>query len=168
MGTVGTVRVPKAGEPELLLLRGSKLSFKSKTVGSPTAAEQQVIAEDGKIRFVAPAAEYVTLTDGNIGVRGMGPFDLTFTPDGITGTVDGDVRTLVTTWPKNIVRPGYWLDGVRWAPWISDEHSITKGTATPQFSLAFGVSAGKHEIKVAEWEWPAMPTPPARAELTIK
>jgi hypothetical protein len=167
-GTVGTVRVPKAGEPELLLLRGSTLSFKGKTVNGPAAAEPQVIAGDGKIRFVAPAAEYVRLNHGNVGVRGFGPFDLTFTPDGITGTVDGDVRTLVTTWPENIARPGYWLDGVRWAPGISDEHSIVKGTATPQFSLAFGVSAGKHEVKVAEWEWPAMPTPPARAELTIK
>jgi len=167
-GTAGTVRIPKSGKPELVLLRGSTLTYKGKAVSPPTADEPQVIAEGDTIRFVAPAAEYVNLTHGNVGVRGMGPFDLTFTPEGITGTVDGDVRTLVTTWPDKIVRPGYWMDGVRWCAGFADEHSIYKGTKTPQFAIAFGVSAGKHEVKIAEWEWPAMPTPPARAELTIK
>jgi hypothetical protein len=95
----------------------------------------------------------------------MGPFDLTFTPEGITGTVDGDVRTLVTTWPEKIVRPGYWMDDVRWCAGFADEHSIVKGTATPQFGIAFGVSAGKHDVKVAEWEWPAVPPTPPRQSL---
>ena len=31
---------------------------------------------------------------------------------GITGTVDGGVRTLVTTWPEKITRPGYWMASV--------------------------------------------------------
>lgn len=164
-GQAGVVRVPKSGEPQLLLLRGSRLSFKGKTAESPAPAEPQVTAEGGKIRFIAPAAEYVRLTQGNVGVRGMGPFDLTFTPDGITGTVDGDVRTLVTTWPEKIVRPGYWMDGVRWCAGFADEHSLTKGTASPQFGIAFGVSAGKHDVKVAEWEWPAVPPTPPRQSL---
>jgi hypothetical protein len=167
-GTAGAVRVPKTGKPELVLLRGSKLSYKGKTVDGPAAPEPQVIADGGKVRFVAPAPVYVKLTHGNVGVRGMGPFDLTFTPEGMTGTVDGGVRTLVTTWPEKIVRPGYWMDGVRWYAGFADEHSIYKGSPAPQFGIAFGVSAGKHEVKIAEWEWPAMPTPPERATLVIK
>jgi hypothetical protein len=167
-GTAGSVRVPKSGQPELMLLRGSKLSFNGKTVNGPVAAEPQVVAEGDKIRFVAPAPVYVKLNHGNVGMRGVGPFDLTFTPEGITGTVDGDVRTLVVTWPEKIVRPGYWMDGVRWCAGFADEHSLYKGSTTPQFGIAFGVSAGKHTVKVAEWEWPAMPTPPARAALTLR
>jgi len=164
-GFAGAVRIPKTGAPELVLLRGSKLNYKSKTVNGPAATEPQVIAEGGKIRFIAPAAKYVKLTHGNVGVRGMGPFDLTFTPNGITGTVDGGIHTLVVTWPEKIVRPGYWMDGVRWCAGFADEPSISKGTTTPQFSIAFGVSAGKHTVKIAEWEWPSMPTPPARKAL---
>jgi hypothetical protein len=162
------VRIPNTGKPELVLLRGSKLKYKGKTVNGPAANEQQVIAEGGKVRFFAPAPVYVKLTNGNMGVRGMGPFDLTFTPDGIIGKVDGDIRTIVTTWPEKIVRPGYWMDGVRWCAGFADEPSISKGMATPQFSLAIGVSAGKHAVKIAEWEWPAMPTPPARTALTLE
>ena len=74
-------------------------------------------------------------------------------------------RTLVTTWPEKIVRPGYWMDGVRWCAGFADEHSIVKGTKTPQFGIAFGVSAGKHDVKVAEWEWPAVPPAPPRQSL---
>lgn len=166
-GLAGAVRVPTSGEPELVLLRGSRLAFRGKSVASPAAAEPQVTVEDGKVRFVAPAAEYVKLTHGNVGVRGLGPFDLTFTPAGITGTVEGDVRTLVTTWPEKIARPGYWMDGVRWCAGFADEHSIYKNTASPQFGLAFGVSAGKHTIKIAEWEWPAMPPVPPRSRLSL-
>ena len=167
-GQAGAVRVPKSGEPELVLLRGSTLAFKGRTLTGPAAAEPQVTAEGDAIRFVAPAAEYVKLTHGNVGVRGVGPFDLTFTPAGITGTVDGDIRTLVTTWPEQITRPGYWMDGVRWCAGFADEHSITKGTKTPQFGIAFGVSAGKHAVKIAEWEWPALPPAPARATLNLE
>jgi hypothetical protein len=171
-GQAGTVRIPNTGKPELVLLRGSKLvysdrklDYKAIIVNPVMAAEPQVVAEGEKIRFVAPASVYVKLTHGNVGVRGMGPFDLTFTADGITGTVDGGVRTIVTTWPERIVRPGYWMDGVRWCAGFADEPTISKGTTTPQFSIAFGVSAGKHTIKIAEWEWPAMPITPARKEI---
>jgi hypothetical protein len=128
-------------------------------------AEQAVTVDGGKVRFVESGRKYVELTHGNVGVRGVGPFDLTFTPDGITGEVDGDIRTIVTTWPEKITRPGYSMDGVRWYAGFSDEHSIIKGTASPQFSIAFGVSAGRHEVKITEWEWPAMPTTPAQEEI---
>jgi hypothetical protein len=167
-GTVGAVRVPKKGKPELVLLRGSKLRYKGKTITGSTTVAPQVTVEGDTVRFVAPTAEYVKLTHGNVGVRGMGPFDLTFTPAGITGTVDGAVRTLVVTWPEKIVRPGYWMDGVRWCAGFADEHSLYKHTKTPQFAIAFGVSAGKHTVKIAEWTWPALPTPPARAALNLK
>ncbi len=167
-GTVGVVRVPRTGDPELILLRGRRITYGGRTVARPAPAEPRVVAEGDTIRFVAPAPVYVKLTHGNVGVRGVGPFDLTFTPDGITGTVDGDVRTLVATWPENIVRPGYWMDGERWYAGFADEHSIAKGTEMPQFGIAFGVSAGKREVRIAEWEWPALPTPPPRAEVETR
>jgi len=124
--------------------------------------------ESNRVRFVVAEHKYVELQHGNIGVRGVGPFDLTFTPDGITGKVDGDIRTIVTTWPDKITRPMYHMDGVLWYAGFADEHSITKGTTAPQFSLAIGVSAGVHEVKISEWDWPAMPPAPVRAALTLK
>jgi hypothetical protein len=60
------------------------------------------------------------------------------------------------------------MDGERWCAGFADEHSLYKGTTTPQFAVAFGVSAGPHEVKIAEWEWPAMPPVPRRAELASK
>jgi hypothetical protein len=116
-------------------------------------------------RFVVPERAYAQLSVGNIGVRGVGPFDLLITAEGITGTVDGDIRTLVTTWPAQVTRPGYTLDGVRWYAGFADEHSVIKGTKTPQFALAIGVSAGAHTVKIGEWEWPALPPVPARTAL---
>jgi hypothetical protein len=127
-----------------------------------------VVTDGDKVRFTAPDGVYANLSHGNVGVRGVGPFDLTFTPDGITGTVDGGIRTIVCTWPEKIVRPGYWQDGVRWYAGFADEPSITKGQKTPQFSIAMGVSAGKHEVKIAEWTWPALPPSPARTTLSLK
>ena len=123
---------------------------------------------NARIRFVVPERAYAQLSVGAVGVRGVGPFDLTFTTNGITGKVDGDIRTLVTTWPEKIIRPMYHLDHVRWYAGFADEHSISKGTATPQFSVAFGVSAGPHDVQITEWEWPAMPPAPVRAILSLK
>jgi hypothetical protein len=156
-GTAGTIRVPKGGKPALVFSTGGK-----------PKTEPQVVTDGDKVRFTAPDGVYANLSHGNVGVRGVGPFDLTFTPDGITGTVDGGIRTIVCTWPEKIVRPGYWQDGVRWYAGFGDEPSITKGTATPQFSIAMGVSAGKHEVKIAEWTWPALPPVPARTSLSLK
>ena len=167
-GQAGAVRIPKTGAPTLVLCRGSRIAYQGKTVTGPAAAEPSVIAEGDTVRFIAPAPVYVKLTHGNVGVRGIGPFDLTFTPDGITGKVDGDIRTLVTTWPDKIIRPMYRMDGVRWYAGFADEHSIIKGTPAPQFSLAIGVSAGSHTVKISEWEWPEMPPAPVRSVLAIK
>ncbi len=156
-GTAGALRVPKGGKPVLVFSTGGK-----------PKAEPRVITEGDKVRFIAPEPVYVNLSHGNVGVRGVGPFDLTLTPDGITGNVDGGIRTIVCTWPEKIVRPGYWMDGVRWYAGFADEPSITKGQKTPQFSIAMGVSAGKHEVKIAEWTWPALPPVPARSTLALK
>jgi hypothetical protein len=156
-GTAGAIRVPKGGKPALVFSTGHK-----------PKTEPRVVADGDKVRFIVTEPVYVNLSHGNVGVRGVGPFDLTFTPEGITGNVDGGTRTIVCTWPEKIVRPGYWMDGVRWCAGFADEHSIYKGTATPQFGLAFGVSAGKHTVKIAEWEWPALPPAPARADVTVK
>jgi hypothetical protein len=156
-GTAGTIRVPKGGKPALVFSTGGK-----------PKTEPQVVTDGDKVCFTAPDGVYANLSHGNVGVRGVGPFDLTFTPDRITGTVDGGIRTIVCTWPEKVVRPGYWQDGVRWYAGFADEPSITKGTATPQFSIAMGVSAGKHEVKIAEWTWPALPPSPARTSLSLK
>ena len=120
------------------------------------------------IRFVVPERAYAQLSVGNVGVRGVGPFDLTFTADAIAGKVDGGIRTIVTTWPEDITRPGYAMDGVRWYAGFSDEHSIIKGTKAPQFGIALGVSAGPHEVRIGEWVWPAMPPSPPRAVLAAE
>jgi len=191
-GCAGAVRVAKDGKATLVLSAGpGKAGYKGSVIESaepfekvvaagqrpetvPASqwkvgkAEQAVTVEGDRVRFVEPGQKYVELTHGNIGVRGVGPFDLTFTPDGITGEVDGDVRTIVTTWPEKIIRPGFSMDGVRWYAGFSDEHSFIKGTAAPQFAIAMGLSAGPHKVKISEWEWPALPEAPARSELTLK
>jgi len=185
-GQAGAVRVAKNGKATLVLSAGpGKAGYKGHVIESAVPFEKTVTsgsktetiaasvwAIDAKVpavtvasnsvRFVEAGHKYVELKQGAIGVRGIGPFDLTFTPDGITGKVDGDIRTLVTTWPEKITRPMYRMDGVRWYAGFADEHSVAKGTTTPQFSIAMGVSAGPHEIKISEWEWPAMPPAPPR------
>lgn len=188
-GQAGAVRVAKDGKATLVLSAGpGKVGYKGHVVESPIPFEKTVSAgkkvetisapawavdarvppvtvEPDRIRFVVAERKYVELQHGAVGVRGVGPFDLTFTSHAITGKIDGDVRTLVTTWPEKITRPMYTQDGVRWYAGFGDEHSIVKGTTTPQFSVAFGVSAGPHEVKISEWEWPVMPLVPARAAL---
>jgi hypothetical protein len=129
------------------------------------ARKAAVVIGRGSVRFIAPAREYVNLSAGNVGVRGMGPFDLTFTDTGITGRVDGDTRTLVTTWPKDVTRPMYRVDGVRWYAGFADDPSIYKGLPTPQLAIALGVTAGSHTVEISEWEYPAMPPSPARAHV---
>lgn len=124
-----------------------------------------LIVRPDAIRFVAPEATYVRLSSGNVGLRGVGPFDLTFTLDGVKGKVAGATRTLVCTWPDRLVRPMVHMDGVRWYAGFADDHAISKGTATPQFALAFGVTEGHHEVDVREWTWPELPPAPVRASL---
>jgi hypothetical protein len=191
-GCAGAVRVAKDGKATLVLSAGpGKAGYKGSVIESAepfekvvaagqkaetvpasqwkvAKAEQAVTVEGDNVRFVELGQKYVELTHGTIGVRGVGPFDLTFTPDGITGEVDGDIRTIVTTWPEKIIRPGFSMDGVRWYAGFSDEHSFVKGTASPQFAIAMGLSAGPHKVKISEWEWPALPEAPARSELTLK
>ena len=129
-------------------------------------AGNAAIVVDGKTaRFIVPEASYAKLSAGNVGVRGVGPFDLTLSADRIAGTVDGATRTIVTTWPAEIVRPMYRMDGARWFAGWADDHSIVKGTATPQFGFAFGVTAGKHTVEATEWTYPELPPAPPRRRL---
>jgi hypothetical protein len=114
------------------------------------------------IRFVAPERTFVQLTVGNQGVRGVGPFDLTFTVDKIAGTVDGDTRTLVATRPPKVVKPMYHQDGWRYYAGHADDSSCDDGRATPQFNVALGVTAGRHQVEVAEWSFPSLPPTVAR------
>jgi len=117
------------------------------------------------IRFVAPERTFVQLTAGNQGVRGVGPFDLTFTVDKIAGTVDGDTRTLVTTRPLKVVKPMFHMDGWRYYAGHADDSSADDGRDTPQFNVAFGVTAGRHTVELAEWTFP--PLPPTVAQKAI-
>ena len=129
------------------------------------ARRAHIIVAPKSIRFVVPDPTYAKLTVGNVGVRGIGPFDLTFTKDAVTGTVEGRLRSIVTTWPEGITRPMYHMDGVRYYAGWADDPSIGKGLPTPQFALAFGVTDGTHEVEVREWEYPPLPPAPPRASV---
>lgn len=129
------------------------------------ARRARVIVTPEYKRFVVPDPTYAKLTVGNVGVRGLGPFDLTFTSDSIRGKVTGRTRSIVTTWPRDITRPMYHMDGVRYYAGWADDPSISKGTETPQFAFAFGVTDGEHRIEVAEWKYPDLPPVPPRRQL---
>ena len=122
---------------------------------------------DHSLRFTAESDHYVQLSVGNRGIRGVGPFDLTFTATGITGKVDGATRSLVVTWPDGITRPMFHMDGIRYYAGWADDHSIGKGTTTPQFSIGFGVTDGPHTIEISEWRYPNLPVDPARREIDL-
>ena len=123
------------------------------------------IGRRGEVRFVVPDRAYARLAAGSVAVRGLGPFDLTFTPTGIKGRVDGKLRSLACTWPEGVVRPMFRLDGARYLAGWADDHSVSKGTKTPQFALAFAVTDGAHEVTVSEWEFPPLPPVPGRQAL---
>jgi len=144
--------------PTPVLFRDARISVEARK------ARIQIVPRGG-IRFIVPEASYAKLTVGNIGVRGVGPFDLRFRHDRVTGKVDGRMRAIVTTWPESIVRPMYHMDGVRYCAGWADDHSISKGTKTPQFAVAFGVSDGPHEVEIAEWEYPELPPVPERKQV---
>jgi hypothetical protein len=126
------------------------------------------VLDGGEIRFSAPDATLVELICGPHGVRGMGPFDLTVSPQGWSGTVDGARRTLMLSTPETLVRPMLLLDGNVWASGSADEPSPWRGRPEVQFSFAAGVEAGPQRLEVAESRWLPMPPAPARAKLGLK
>ena len=130
------------------------------------ARKAHIIVAPQSVRFVLPDPTYAKLTVGNVGVRGVGPFDLTFTKEAIVGTVEGRLRSVVTTWPEGITKPMYHMDGVRYYAGWADDPSIGKGLPTPQFAFAFGVTDGAHEVEVREWTYP--PLPPAPPQASVK
>lgn len=121
----------------------------------------------GKVRFVANHTGYVKLSVGNKGIRGHGPFDLTFSDTNIGGKVDGKKRSLVCTWPDGIVRPMFHLDGIRYYAGWADDHSIGKGSDTPQFSIGFGVTEGEHSVTFTEWTYPELPPQPEQRSIDL-
>jgi hypothetical protein len=145
------------------------------------------IAPDG-IRFVVTDGTYAELSAGMAGIRGLGPFDLVFTDDAVTGVVDGRARTLVCTRPKNLVRPMYRMDGIHWFAGHADvgppvtgdpiqdnlrgEHGNAPlprvAASVPSFAIAFGVDAGRRTVSVQEWQWPELPSQPERARLDFR
>lgn len=127
----------------------------------------QIERSTGKVRFIVPDASYARLSVGNVGVRGLGPFDLTFTRTGISGKVEGRARSLVCTWPDGVVRPMFHMDGQRWYAGWADDHSISKGTKAPQFALAFGVTDGAHTVEIGEWMYPELPVAPLRTAVAF-
>ncbi|MEI7438036.1 MAG: hypothetical protein WCL16_14635, partial [bacterium] len=128
------------------------------------ARDAAIEVAENSVRFIVPDRHYVRLSVAGVGVRGVGPFDLTFTPTNITGTVEGTLRTLVTTWPDKITRPMYRQDGRQWYAGWADDPCISKTPDRPQFAIAFGVQEGAHAVEVAEWQYPAMPPVPATAK----
>jgi hypothetical protein len=74
-------------------------------------------------------------------------------------------RTLVMSSPNQLTRPMLLLDGQVWASGIPDEPAPWRGRSEVQFGLAAGVESGKQDLKVVQWQWPAMPPAPARAAL---
>lgn len=137
--------------------------FKDNAVRIEGGASVVEISAD-RVRFVA-APGYVKLSAGNRAVRGVGPFDLTFTDTGLTGKVEGETRSLVVSWPEGIVRPMFLMDGVRFFAGWPDDHSIGKGTSTPQFAIGFGVTAGQHSVSLGEWVYPELPSEPERRQI---
>jgi hypothetical protein len=121
-----------------------------------------VEVKPGSVRMVVPGRSYAELSVGTVGVRGVGPFDLTLTDNDVTGTVDGDTRTLVLSKPKGIVRPMYHVDGVRWYAGFPDDDAPYREATSPQYSLALGVTGGAHQVSIAEWTYPALPPTPQR------
>ncbi|MEI6518818.1 MAG: hypothetical protein WCO98_02055 [bacterium] len=160
----GVKKVQKDNSFEYIVDAGKSISNVVASDGNVKIdAGKALIYSDGKsVRFIVPDAVYAKMSIGNVGVRGVGPFDLTFAADKITGKVEGKTRTIATTWPEKITRPMYHMDGDRWFAGWADDHSITKGTATPQFGFAFGVTDGSHTVDVSEWTYPELPTAPAQ------
>jgi hypothetical protein len=114
------------------------------------------------VRVAVPESVYAQLVVGKMAVRGVGPFDLTLSATNVTGTVAGRMRTLVVSKPEGIVRPMYLMDQVRWYAGYPDDPAPFRGRSEAQFSLAFGVTDGKHAVEVREWESPEMPPVIAR------
>lgn len=121
-----------------------------------------------RVRFAAPEGTYVQLSAGTWAARGVGPFDLTLSTTEMTGTVAGRMRTLVISKPEDIVRPMYEMDKVRWYAGYPDDPAPWHDRPEAQFSLAFGVTDGRHEVNVREWESPPMPPVPERIVLNPK
>lgn len=163
----GVERAQDGDSIEYLVTADHPLQFADDTV-SIEADDAAVLVSPDSVRFIARTTGYVRLAVGNVAVRGLGPFDLTFTDTRIAGTVDGRARTLVCTWPRGITRPMYHMNGRRWFAGFGDNHTIVKDTPEPQFALAFGVDTGPREIEIAEWTYPQLPPAPSRRTVDLQ
>jgi len=157
-----------------LVRRGATLRYRIKSDNYVTYAHDNVRLEGRSaiieftkagIRFIVIDSSYAKLAVGNQGIRGVGPFDLTFTAEGIRGSVVGESRSFACTWPDNITRPMFKMDGARYYAGWADDHSIGKGKDKPQFGIGFGVTAGKHQIEIGEWTYPALPPEPLQRRI---
>ena len=187
-GTTGAVRLWNDNHLTLALMGGGgSVGYKGRVLTANQASEQtfslpqsagttvagsaaavpppSVTAVGGGFHFVDTAKSYASLAGGHFAVRGMGPFDLTLTDDAITGSVDGDERTLVMTKPAHLDRPRYLMDGQVWYAGFPDDTSPYTDQTAPQLSLAMGVTAGPHKVEVGQWQWPELPPIPARQAL---
>jgi hypothetical protein len=187
-GHSGVLRHWKDGKTTFALFGGpGRLSYKGRTLASDVPAEKTLDSgqalEGPEVdlaraqptvrrtaegtRITLGTRRLVQVRVGPHAIRGLGPFDLTFSDDAITGTVEGDTRTLVTSIPANVVRPMYLLDGRRWMSGMPDEPSPWQAGKETQFAHAIGVPAGKHTIEIREWEWPAQAPRPRRRTLRL-
>ncbi len=120
------------------------------------------IAKDAT-RIVVADSTYACITAGSVAVRGCGPFDLTFTASNVTGSVEGETRTLVTSLPPQLTKAMYRLDGLRHLSGIPDTAPDQDIRPKPRFAHALGVTAGRHTLEVCEWTNPGVPPEPPRA-----
>ena len=161
----GVTRRRLAEFTQYILDHATPVTFRNHQVS--LEARKAIVGIDPRagIGFLVPEATYAKLTVGNVGIRGFGPFHLVFTGSSIVGKVDGRMRSFAVTWPENIVRPMYHMDGVRYYAGWADDHSISKGTETPQFAIAFAVTDGPHTAEITEWTYPPLPAAPKRKEV---
>jgi hypothetical protein len=149
---------------EYLVSAAAPISFREGDV-KLEARQALVCRGPASVRFAVPEEVYAELTVGKLAVRGVGPFDLTLSATTVTGTVAGRMRTLVLSKPDGLVRPMYLMDGVRWYAGYPDDPAPYRGRSEAQFSLAFGVTEGKHTIEVREWASPEMPPVPGQRQM---
>ncbi len=159
----GMAGIARAGAPLQVLgvTQAVELAFDGvlpvDTHEGPITVEAPQGAASERVRIRVADASYARVSVGTVAVRGCGPFDLTCTPTNIVGTVDGAIRTIACSTPRELVRTMYHMDGIRYLHGMADEPSPHKAASTPQLSLAFGVTAGPHAVRIEVWRNPGNP-----------
>ena len=114
------------------------------------------IEVDGDTCRFLLAAGAGRLQAGERYIEGEGPFLLTMTRDGLSGTVDGLTRVIIASVPPGIVGiPDLFIDGTRWSPgtWDRAGSGWYAGLDVPR-QMAIAVPAGKRAVEVKAFVYP--------------